>query len=95
MEVNHTPKRAMASGAAQQQPGNERDLINGFNNIGDVQHILLSLLARIEASEYEIGSNASGAEQQLAAIRVDVRHIQSQGGGGNGGQGARHFELVD
>ena len=83
----------MASGAEQQQPGSERNLINSITNIGDVQTILLSLLQRIEASEYEIGSNASGAEQQLAAIRVDIRGIQNQGGGG--GQGGKHFELVD
>ena len=83
----------MASGAEQQQPGSERNLINSITNIGDVQTILLSLLQRIEASEYEIGSNASGAEQQLAAIRVDIRGIQNQSGGG--GQGGKNFELVD
>ena len=84
----------MASGAAQhQQLGNERNLINGITNIGDVQAILLSLLQRIEASEYEIGSNASGAEQQLAAIRVDMRNVQNKVG--NGGSGAKNLELVD
>ena len=56
----------MASGAAQaqqQQPGNERNLINGIVSIEDVQAIFHSFLQRIEGSEYEIASNASGAEQ--------------------------------
>ena len=89
----------MASGAAaaqHQQPGDVRNLINGISSIGDVQAILLSLLQRIETSEYEIGSNASGAEQQLAALRVDVRNAQQLAQqGGNGGRGAKEFELVD
>lgn len=67
-----------AAAAQHQQPGDARNLINGIASIGDVQAILISLLQRIEVSEFEIGSNASGAEQQLAAIHVDVRNAQQQ-----------------
>ena len=76
MEVSHTPKAAMAAhGAAQGSSLADGPMIDSVTTVADIQTVLHRMLYRMEAIEYEVTSNASGAEQQLAAIRVDVRTL--------------------
>ena len=51
-------------------------MIDSVTTVADIQAVLRRILFRIEAIEYEVATNASGAEQQVAAIRVDVRTFQ-------------------
>ena len=51
-------------------------MIDSVTTVAVIQTVLHRMLYRIEAIESEIISNASGAEQQLASIRVDVRTLQ-------------------
>ena len=51
-------------------------MIDSVTTVADVQTILHRLLSRIIAIEGEVVTNAHGAEQQLASIRVDVRTLQ-------------------
>ena len=68
--------------------------IDQASTVGDIQSILKRLLAKIDDLEITVGANETGAEQQLAGIRVDIRNIQSQGAANSGGNGKK-IDLID
>ena len=51
-------------------------LIDNVTTIADIQTVLHRIVCRLDAIEHEVPMNAGGAEQQLAAILVDVRTRQ-------------------
>ena len=67
--------------------------IDHASSVGDIQAILRRMVARIDDLEITVGANATGTEQQLAGIRVDIRTIQVQGAA-SGGMGKR-IDLID
>ena len=69
-------------------------MIDSVTTVADVQTILHRLLGRIIAIEGEVVTNAHGAEQQLASIRVDVRTLQLAPPPSPHGHGKR-FDLID
>ena len=68
--------------------------IDQVTTVGDVQAILHRIMFRITDIENNVGTNAQGAEQQLAAIRVEIRNMQLQGAGGGAG-GSKRIDLID
>ena len=66
----------MAGNAAQGSQLQDGPMIDSVTTVADIQKVLHRMLHRIECIETEIISNASGAEQQLAVIRVDVQTLQ-------------------
>ena len=44
--------------------------------MGDIQAIFRRMEQRLEVVDHETAMNASGTEQQMAALRVDVRTLQ-------------------
>jgi len=62
--------------------------------VADIQTVLHRFLGRILAIEHEIVTNATGAEQQLAGIRVDLRTLQLAPPPSSHGHGKR-FDLID
>ena len=66
----------MAGNGAQGSHLADGPMIDSATTVADIQSVLHRMLYRIEAIESEIISNASGAEQQLASIRVDVGTLQ-------------------
>ena len=51
-------------------------MIDSVTTVADIQTVLHRMLYRSEAIQSEIISSASGVEQQLASIRMDVRNLQ-------------------
>ena len=67
-------------------------MIDSVTTVADMHTVLHRMLYRIGAIEFEVTSNASGAEQQLAAIRVDIRTLPLAPPPSTH---AKHFDLVD
>ena len=68
--------------------------IDQATTVGDLQAILHRIMFRVIDIESNVGTNAQGAEQQLAAIRVEIRNMQLQGAGGGAG-GSKRIDLID
>ena len=66
----------MAGNGAQGSHLADGPMIDSVTTVADIQTVRHRMLYRIESIESEIISNASGAEQQLASIRVDLRTFQ-------------------
>ena len=79
-----------AAGASGQQ---DKDLIDGIANIGDIQTVLHRMIRRMDVIEHEINVNASGAEQQLATMRIDIRGVRAQAA--SAPQNSKKFDLID
>ena len=73
------------------QPGqsgmNDVYIINA-ETVGDFRTVLMFIDGRLDAIENDVAMNASGSEQQLAALRHELRGVQV-GGVSN------KFDLVD
>ena len=76
------------------QGGSDDVFVQNATTVGDFQNILQSLMQRLDTLEGEVAMNASGSEQQLAAIRVDIRTINQQAAGQGASQASR-FDLID
>ena len=63
--------------------------------MGDIQAILHQIVYRMDDITNNVGDNAQGAEQQLAAIRVEIRNLQQGAGGGGGSSGGKRIDLID
>ena len=50
-------------------------MIDSVTTVADIQNVFRRFLFRLEAAEHEVMTNAIGAAQQFAAIRVDVRTL--------------------
>ena len=67
--------------------------IDNATSVGDFQTILWRIHARMESIEDSVAMNDSGATQQLAAIRVDVRTLQQAPQ--HAPHGPAKFDLID
>ena len=60
-------------------------------SVGDIQAIIRRIEQRFEVVEHETAMNASGTQQQLAALRVDVRTLQIA----PPAAAAKRYDLID
>ena len=70
------------------QSGASDVYIDNAETVGDFRTVLARLEARIETIEHDVAMNASGSEQQLAALRHELRGVQANGVNNK-------FDLVD
>ena len=73
------------------QSGSSDAAVENANSVGDFQTTLWRIMARLDSVENDVATNASGSEQQLAFIRVDVRALQQEPAADTG----RKVDLVD
>ena len=74
--------------AAPGQSGMNDVYIINAETVGDFRSVLMRIEGRLDALENDVAMNASGSEQQLAAIRHELRGVQAGGA-------VNKFDLVD